>query len=313
MEGFLISKFKFDLHSAAITSISTAVSNLSIFVTGSRDHTILVWEINNQTDMPIIPKKRLRGHSNFVSELALSFDGQFCISSSWDKTLNLWDIETGKILKTFVGHKKDVLSVSFSTDNRQIVSSSRDYSIKIWNTVGQCKDTFIDKDSTSWISCVKFIPNKNSNVLSCGWDGIVKIWNVVEKKVQMRLNGHKGYLSSLCISPDGSLCASGGKDSTIMLWDLQEGKHLYSLNTDNPINCMCFSPNRYWLCAGTSKGIKIWDLESKTIIEKLKVGISNSENSKNKVNCTAINWTIDGNLFLSGFIDGQLKIWTHDV
>lgn len=313
MNSYLINRIKFNLHSAAITSISTAVNSLSIFVTGSRDHTILIWEINNQTDTLVIPKKRLRGHSSFISELALSFDGQFCISSSWDKTLNLWDIESGKILKKFIGHKKDILSVSFSTDNRQIVSSSRDNSIKIWNTVGQCKDTFIDKDSVSWISCVKFIPNKNSTILSSSWDGVVKIWNVIEKKVQMRLNGHKGYLNSLCISPDGSLCASGGKDSTIMLWDLQEGKHLYSLNADNPINCLCFSPNRYWLCAGTSKGIKIWDLESKTIIEKFKTTISDPANLKKQTICTAINWTIDGNLFLSGFVDGQLKIWSYEL
>lgn len=312
MDCYLINKIKIKLHSNAITSISTAINNLSIFVTGSRDSTIIIWEINNKTDISIIPIKRLRGHSHFVSDVVLSFDGQFCISSSWDKTLNLWDIETGKILKNFIGHKKDVLSVGFSSDNRQIVSSSRDNSIKIWNTIGQCKDTFVDKDSISWISCVRFFPNKNSNILSCSWDGVVKIWNLVEKKVQMRLIGHKGYLSSLSISPDGSLCASGGKDSIIMLWDLQEGKHLYSLNADDPINCMCFSPNRYWLCAGTSKGIKIWDLESKTIIERLKVAVPNNEIFKNEVICTSMNWTIDGNLFLSGFVDGQLKIWSYE-
>ena len=312
MDNCLINKINYRLHSGAITSISTAINNLSTFLTGSRDYTILIWEINNNTDLSVIPKKRLKGHSNFISEVALSFDGQFCISSSWDKTLKLWDIETGIILTSFIGHKKDVLSVNFSTDNRQIVSSSRDNTIKIWNTIGQCKDTLEDKDSNSWISCVKFIPNRSSSLLSCSWDGIVKIWNLIEKKVQIRLTGHKGYLNCLSISPDGSLCASGGKDSIIMLWDLQEGKHLYSLNANNPINCMCFSPNKYWLCAGTSKGIKVWDLESKTIIERLKIVIPNIRNYKNEIICTAMNWTIDGSLFLSGFVDGELKIWSYE-
>jgi guanine nucleotide-binding protein subunit beta-2-like 1 protein len=43
-----------------------------------------------------------------------------------------------------------------------------------------------------------------------------------------------------------------------MLWDLNEGKHLYTLDGGNIINAMCFSPNRYWLCAATGSTIKIW-------------------------------------------------------
>ena len=43
-----------------------------------------------------------------------------------------------------------------------------------------------------------------------------------------------------------------------MLWDLNEGKHLYTLDGGNIINAMCFSPNRYWLCAATGPTIKIW-------------------------------------------------------
>jgi guanine nucleotide-binding protein subunit beta-2-like 1 protein len=43
-----------------------------------------------------------------------------------------------------------------------------------------------------------------------------------------------------------------------MLWDLNEGKHLYTLEGGNIINAMCFSPNRYWLCAATGPTIKIW-------------------------------------------------------
>ena len=43
-----------------------------------------------------------------------------------------------------------------------------------------------------------------------------------------------------------------------MLWDLNEGKHLYTLDGGSIINAMCFSPNRYWLCAATGPTIKIW-------------------------------------------------------
>ena len=46
------------------------------------------------------------------------------------------------------------------------------------------------------------------------------------------------------MSPDGSLCASGGKDSKAMLWDLNDGKHLYTLDHADTINALTFSPNR---------------------------------------------------------------------
>ena len=50
-----------------------------------------------------------------------------------------------------------------------------------------------------------------------------------------------------------------------MLWDLNEGKHLYSLEAGDIVNALVFSPNRYWLCAATASCVKIFDLESKYV------------------------------------------------
>jgi len=56
------------------------------------------------------------------------------------------------------------------------------------------------------------------------------------------------------------------KDGSAMLWDLNEGKHLYTLGGNDVINSLAFSPNRYWLCAAVGPVVKIWDLEDKTIV-----------------------------------------------
>jgi len=56
-----------------------------------------------------------------------------------------------------------------------------------------------------------------------------------------------------------------GKDGITMLWDLNEGKHLYSLEAGDVVNALVFSPNRYWLCAATATCVKIFDLESKSV------------------------------------------------
>jgi guanine nucleotide-binding protein subunit beta-2-like 1 protein len=122
------------------------------------------------------PKKILHGHNDFVSDVVISSDGQFALSASWDKTLRLWDLNTGQTTRRFVGHEKDVLSVSFSADNRQIVSGSRDRTIKLWNTLGECKFEIKDEGHTEWVSCVRFSPNPmNPVIVSAGWDKVVKV------------------------------------------------------------------------------------------------------------------------------------------
>merc|ERR1712048_137804 len=84
------------------------------------------------------------GHSECVQDVVLSSDGQFALSASWDKTMRLWDLNTGVTARTFQGHTKDVFSVAFSGDNRQIVSGSRDKTIKLWNTLAECKYTITE-------------------------------------------------------------------------------------------------------------------------------------------------------------------------
>ena len=128
----------------------------------------------------------------------------------------------------------------------------------------------VDEGHTEWVSCVRFSPNPaNPVIVSGGWDRLVKVWDLTKMKLRTNHVGHSGYINTITISPDGSLCASGGKDGITMLWDLNEGKHLYSLEAGDVINALCFSPNRYWLCAATAKNIKIWDLESKSVVDEL--------------------------------------------
>lgn len=140
-----------------------------------------------------------------------------------------------------------------------------------------------------------------------------QVWNLANCKLKQNLIGHTGYLNVVTVSPDGSLCASGGKDGTAMLWDLNEGKRLYSLDAGDIIHSLCFSPNRYWLCAATSQGIKIWDLESKEMVDNLipKWPAQGKHTLSPQPYCTSLSWTADGQTLLSGWTDGKVTRSTN--
>jgi len=204
-----------------------------------------------------------------------------------------------------------VLSVSFSADNRQIVSGSRDRTIKLWNTLGECKYDIKEDGHTEWVSCVRFSPNvMNPVIVSCGWDKVVKVWELSKFKLKTNHYGHTGYINAVSVSPDGSLAASGGKDGITMLWDLNEGKHLYSLEAGDVVNALVFSPNRYWLCAATASCVKIFDLESKSIVDELKPAFTETGEEGREPECVSIAWSADGQTLFAGFTDNAIRVWT---
>lgn len=106
------------------------------------------------------------------------------------------------------------------------------------------------------------------------------------------------------------LCVPGGKDGKAMLWDLNEGKHLYTLDGGNIINSLCFSPNRYWLCAATGPSIKIWDLESKSVVDELKPEVISINNkAKQSAECLSLAWSADGQTLFAGYTDNLIRVW----
>lgn len=297
-------------HSDWVTQIATTPRYPEILLSSSRDKSIIVWKLNfDEQAVTGLPQRSLRGHGHFVTDVVMSTDGQFALSGSWDKTLRLWDLQQGVSTRQFCSHTKDVLSVAFSADNRQIVSGSRDKTIKLWNTLAHCKYTITEDCHSDWVSCVRFSPsNSNPIIVSCGWDKIVKVWNLTNCKLKTNHIGHTGYLNAVTVSPDGSLCASGGKDGKAMLWDLNEGKHLYTLDGNDVINALCFSPNRYWLCAAVGSTIKIWDLEDKKPVDELK--LERAEKSKAApAQCISLAWSADGQTLFGGFQDNSIRVW----
>jgi len=76
---------------------------------------------------------RLRGHTGGVFNVAFSPDGARLVSASADRTLRVWDVESGKELMTLRGHDESALSVAFSPDGTRIASVSEDRTVRLWD------------------------------------------------------------------------------------------------------------------------------------------------------------------------------------
>jgi len=311
-------------HNGWVTAIATSPEVPDMVLTTSRDKSLIKWKITREEDRFGIPEKRLTGHSHYVQDVSISSDGQYCLSGSWDATMRLWNLNTGKTTSRFVGHNKDVLSVAFSPDNRQIISGSRDRTIRLWNVLGDQKYSFNkkirakdnklvddDKSHDEWVSCVRFSPNKDlSLVVSAGWDKVVRLWNMEDMSHRSNLLGHTGYINTVTVSPDGSLCASGGKDGAAMLWDLNESRHLSTLEAHSIIHALAFSPSHYWLCAATATSIKIWDLESRQVVAELTPELPARGKKATPVQCISLAWSADGETLYAGYTDNVVRVWS---
>ena len=304
-------------HRGWVTAIAAPLEKNDTFITASRDGTLLNWKINErrsssteETESFAIPLKRLEGHSSFVQDVALSSTAEYALSASWDKTIRLWSTRTGTCQRVFRGHTNDVLSVAFSPEDKQVASGGRDQKLKVWDVDGKCIYTYTNKCHQDWITCVRFSPRPETPfIVSGGSDHLVKLWSVNPFKHTLDFTGHTGYVSTVCVSPDGSLCASGGKDGTVMLWDIGTEKLLYQLETEEIIHAFVFSPNRYWLCAATESCIRIWDLETKKAVAELAPPRRRMNSRALKPECISLTWSADGNTLYTGHTDNTVHIF----
>ena len=118
------------------------------------------------------------GHTDYVRSVAFAPDGSTALSGSDDETLKLWDVATGREIRSFTGHTSFVRSVAFAPDGRTALSGSADKTLKLWD-VATGREIRSFTGHTDWVFSVAFAPD-GQTALSGSEDKTLKLWDVSE-------------------------------------------------------------------------------------------------------------------------------------
>ncbi|KAF9232977.1 WD40 repeat-like protein [Melanogaster broomeanus] len=195
--------------------------------------------------------RTLRGHTDGVMCLQFSETLQhpsfpILITGSYDRTVRVWNLETGHEVHCLRGHTRAVRALQF--DEAKLITGSMDHTIRVWNwRKGECIRTL--EGHTEGVVCLNF----DANVLASGSvDTTVKIWNFCTGEA-FTLRGHRDWVNAVRLwDADGS--AALGSDPCKSSLKIETGKMLFSASDD-----------------GT---IRLWDLAKRTCIRQFTGHVS---------------------------------------
>lgn len=215
---------------------------------------ITVWDVASGAEM-----YTLLGHSNHISCVKLAADGRTAVSSSWDNTIQTWDLETGKALKTIPGiHarkanewdsrdtvEKRIRYVSISRDGTRGVSIFEKgdplpavASIHVWDLrTGRRLRTLVKESTQSLL--VEITPD-GRRAVSASRPGSLSVWDLEDGRKLFNLGKASDHVNTIAISKDGNCAAATYEDLSLRWWDLTTGTLMAAITLDKPSSCCAF-------------------------------------------------------------------------
>jgi WD40 repeat protein len=230
-------------------------------------------------------------------------DAKTLASGSADRTIKLWDVASGKALRTLAKQASGVSTVAFSPNGKILASNSGELGaqVKLWDSAsGKALRTM--PSQTLEVKSVAFSPD--GKTLAIDSFGRIKLWKVTSAKelrtVALTAEGHS---NAVVFSPNGKKLAISFQSpaSSIALGGVASGKQLRSLNSPFGVGAVAFSPDGRTLAGGSADGtIILWDARSG---KRPRILDGHSDVVK------SVAFSPDGKTLASGSADGTVKLW----
>lgn len=207
-------------------------------------------------------ERTLQGHASSVYGCAISRDGRFLISASWDRTLKIWDLASGHYLLTLKGHAAEVTSCVLFPDERRLLSSSADNTLKVWDVyTGQIEQTL--HGHTGEVTTCATFPD-GERVLSGARDKTLRIWNWRSGQTLQTMKGHLSWVTACAVLHGGERVLSGSWDRTLKLWDTESGRELATFSGHAAgVRAIAVLPGGMRAVSGSEDHtLRLWDLSA---------------------------------------------------
>lgn len=235
-----------------------------------------------------------------IQEIAFSPDGQMLASASYDRTVWLWDLASGRVIWQLKGHMSRVNCVAFSPNGRLLASGSHDHTVRLWE-VSSGREMGRLSGHTFAVSCVAFSPDGRLLASGSG-DYTVRLWNVANGLEVGRLVGYQHSVSSVSFSPDGRLLALGIYDTKVQIWDVSNGRMVQQLDGHRrSVWGVAFSPDgRLLASASKDRSVRFWDVASGQEVRRMR---------GHGKEVFAVAFSPDGFLLASASKDRSIRLW----
>ena len=203
------------------------------------------------------PGSKPESDSGYIYAAIFSPDGKYVVTSGYGAAV-MWDVRTGREIRTFQGHSDMIRSVVFSLDGRYLATGSGDKTVKVWE-VATGRKIVSFKEPTHVVKSVGLSPDGKYAVTGNEY-GTVRFYDVSTGRVIWASGRGDNKVFFVRFSPDGSHLAVSTKKVS-QIWNVNKGKMIRTIDTRSCVSTD-FSPNGRLIAVADGQTATLYDIDS---------------------------------------------------